>query len=119
MATGVEYIYENRKYAAKATKEVILSAGAINSPQLLMLSGIGPRKQLDEFTIPTLVDNLAVGSNLHDHMMSFLTYKTNASDIIDDFAWKTWPGYLIGLAKYFLLGKGMILGRMYIKKHVR
>lgn len=52
----------------KATKEVILSAGAINTPKLLMLSGIGPRGQLQKLGIPTKV-NLPVGQNFMDHMV--------------------------------------------------
>lgn len=66
-ATGVHLIKGMNKHFVKARKEVILSGGAINSPQLLMLSGVGPRKHLKELGIPVKVD-LPVGENLHDHV---------------------------------------------------
>jgi choline dehydrogenase len=68
-AVGVEYVLEKHKtitYKAFSAKEVILSAGAINSPQLLMLSGIGPKDTLEKLKIKVHVD-LKVGSNLQDH----------------------------------------------------
>ena len=61
--TGVYFINNNRKHFVKSRKEVIVSAGAVNSPQLLMLSGIGPRKHLEELGIP-----VKVGKNLQDHL---------------------------------------------------
>ncbi|KAJ3620549.1 hypothetical protein MTP99_004488 [Tenebrio molitor] len=64
---GVEFIRDRRKYTIRAKKEVIVSAGAINSPQLLMLSGIGPKKHLTQKGIPVL-SNLKVGYNLMDHI---------------------------------------------------
>nr|NVI72507.1 putative glucose dehydrogenase [Cucujiformia] len=73
-AIGVEFVRYGRKQVVLARKEVILSAGAINSPQILMLSGIGPKRELDKFNIPTLKD-LPVGENLQDHVgMGGLTF---------------------------------------------
>ncbi|XP_045506928.1 glucose dehydrogenase [FAD, quinone]-like [Colias croceus] len=66
-AVGVIYERNNKKYTAYAKKEVILSAGSINSPQLLMWSGIGPREHLKSLNIPVIID-LPVGENLHDHV---------------------------------------------------
>ena len=55
-------------------KEVILSAGAIGSPQILLLSGIGPRDQLEKHQIPLIVDLPGVGQNLQDHLITALLY---------------------------------------------
>lgn len=52
----------------KASREVILSAGAIQSPQLLMLSGIGPRDHLEQLDIPVVHEAAGVGRNLQDHV---------------------------------------------------
>ncbi|KAL1502405.1 hypothetical protein ABEB36_007551 [Hypothenemus hampei] len=66
-AYGVTYIKNGRKYVTRASKEVILSAGAFNSPQLLMLSGIGPKGHLEKLGIKVLED-LPVGKFLKDHL---------------------------------------------------
>ncbi|PZC74989.1 hypothetical protein B5X24_HaOG206860 [Helicoverpa armigera] len=68
-AVGVEVtLPDGRTIKVLASKEVILSAGAINSPQLLMLSGIGPKKHLKKMNIDVLLDSPHVGYNLQDHM---------------------------------------------------
>lgn len=66
-AWGVEFVRQKRKQIIRARREVILSAGAINSPQLLMLSGVGPADHLKAMGIPVLKD-LPVGNNLMDHL---------------------------------------------------
>ncbi|RUS77000.1 hypothetical protein EGW08_015225 [Elysia chlorotica] len=66
-AVGVELIYNGRKERVMANKEIILSGGAVSSPQILMLSGVGPKKHLKEFGIPVVAD-LPVGLNLQDHL---------------------------------------------------
>ncbi|XP_002732018.1 glucose dehydrogenase [FAD, quinone]-like [Saccoglossus kowalevskii] len=66
-AVGVKYMKNHKESFVFANKEVVLSAGAIASPQILMLSGIGPRKHLDEMKIPVVAD-LPVGQNLQDHI---------------------------------------------------
>lgn len=68
--TGATYIKDDETHTVSARKEVILSGGAINSPQLLMLSGIGPRQQLESFGIDVIRDLPGVGEHLVDHMMS-------------------------------------------------
>lgn len=75
-ATGVKFLINNQPIIAKSKTEVILSAGAIGTPQLLMLSGIGQDKQLRKLNIKTRSD-LMVGKSLQDHLMVpfFLTAK--------------------------------------------
>lgn len=67
IATGVEFVKNKKRYRVRTRKEVILSAGTIASPQLLMLSGVGPREHLQSLNIPVVRD-LKVGYNLQDHV---------------------------------------------------
>ncbi|XP_054154996.1 glucose dehydrogenase [FAD, quinone]-like [Oppia nitens] len=81
-AVGVEYEKNNRKTTVNASREVILSAGAIESPHILMVSGIGPRKQLEKFGIPVLADLPAVGEYYQNHpgvSLNFLLNDNNRS----------------------------------------
>ncbi|XP_056642913.1 glucose dehydrogenase [FAD, quinone] isoform X2 [Diorhabda sublineata] len=76
-AFGVEFVRNGRKQIVTAKKEVILSAGAINTPQIMLLSGLGPKAELTKHGIPVL-RNLAVGENLQDHVaMGGLTFRVN------------------------------------------
>lgn len=65
--TGVEYVQNGRTVTAVCTREVIVSCGAIESPKLLMLSGIGPAEQLRRHGIEVVADLPGVGENFHDH----------------------------------------------------
>jgi choline dehydrogenase len=67
-ANGVTYVMNGRAYHQPAAREVILSGGAINSPQLLMLSGIGPADDLRKQGIDVVADRSGVGENLQDHL---------------------------------------------------
>ena len=74
-ATGVEYrTAAGETVVAHAAKEVILSAGAVGSPQLLLLSGIGPRQELEALGVSCLVDSPHVGKHLRDHLMCPLVF---------------------------------------------
>ncbi|XP_017779995.1 PREDICTED: glucose dehydrogenase [FAD, quinone]-like [Nicrophorus vespilloides] len=83
-AVGVEYTHNFLKFEAKARKEVIVCAGALASPQLMMLSGIGPRAHLNDLNIPVIAD-LPVGRNLHDHItyvgLNFLVNSTQTMSL--------------------------------------
>ncbi|XP_052104448.1 uncharacterized GMC-type oxidoreductase Mb1310-like [Mytilus californianus] len=81
-AVGVEYKKHSRRMMVMARKEVILSAGVVRSPQILMLSGIGPKEHLEEFNIPLHAD-LPVGNNLQDHLLFFMSYRVNADWMIN------------------------------------
>lgn len=85
-AIGVEYYKNNKKYRIRAKKEVVLSAGTFHSPQLLMLSGIGPKKHLQELGISVLQD-LRVGETMYDHIcypgLAFTVNITDATIIFD------------------------------------
>lgn len=74
-ASIVQYMHEGQVKMAKANKEVILCAGAIQSPQILELSGIGDRKLLESHGIKVLIDNPNVGENLQDHLFTGINYE--------------------------------------------
>lgn len=76
-AIAVEFVKNKKRFVIKARKEVILSAGTIGSAQLLLLSGVGPREDLERLKIP-VHSNLRVGYNLQDHVsLSALTFLVN------------------------------------------
>jgi len=74
IATGVEYSINGRKETLKASKEVIICAGSIGSPQLLQLSGIGPTKVLKDAGVDVLHELPGVGENLQDHLEVYFQY---------------------------------------------
>nr|CAI5865172.1 unnamed protein product [Callosobruchus analis] len=81
-ARGVQFSHGGKLYTAKASKEVIVCGGTINTPQLLMLSGIGPKDHLEQHGIPVIRD-LAVGDHFSDHLMvNGLTWTSNISEPI-------------------------------------
>ena len=83
-AVGIEYEKSGKRYKAHASKEVVLSAGAINSPQLLQLSGIGPTEVLNNAGIETLHKLPGVGRNLQDHLQIRLVFKTSQRTLNDE-----------------------------------
>ena len=76
-ATGVRWRQDGTLRIARCRGEVILSAGAIGSPHLLMLSGVGPAAQLAQFRIPLVLDKPGVGANLHDHLQLRTIFKVS------------------------------------------
>ncbi|MFN8521586.1 MAG: GMC family oxidoreductase N-terminal domain-containing protein [Chloroflexota bacterium] len=84
-AVGVEVESGGERFSAEG-KEIILSAGAVASPQILMLSGVGPRDQLDQFQIPVVHELPGVGQNLRDHPMIRITWRTKPEHKLDAFA---------------------------------
>jgi choline dehydrogenase len=108
-AIGVEYIRNNIKFRIHANKEVIISGGAINSPQLLMLSGVGPKNHLAEHGIPVVFDNPAVGQNLKDHPFAHIVASMNQTVGYNGVS----PEYPISFAlaelQFALFGTGTVL----------
>ena len=100
-ATGVEYQHGKQRLTVTARNEVVLSGGAINTPQLLMLSGIGEPDALRQFGIPVVAASPEVGLNLRDHLIAGLVGATTDDTLFD--AEK--PGEL---ASYLLRRKGML-----------
>ncbi len=72
--TGVEWVQNQTRRQASVRREVVLSGGAVNSPQILMLSGIGPVHELDDHAIELVHDSPNVGQNLQDHLAAMVTY---------------------------------------------
>ncbi|KAH8394416.1 hypothetical protein KR222_005015 [Zaprionus bogoriensis] len=90
-AVGVQFNKDARKFIASAEHEVILSAGSLNSPKLLMLSGIGPAEHLQEHGIPVIAD-LPVGNNMQDHVgLGGLTFVIDAPLTVTRSRFQTLP----------------------------
>lgn len=101
-AVGVEFDdADGRRQTVRAGREVVLCAGAVNTPQLLMLSGIGEPKDLRDLGIDVLADSPEVGRNMLDHLMTPLGF-----DVPDDSLWAAEKP--LQLANYLLRRRGML-----------
>jgi len=87
-ATGVEVESGGEKFVVEG-EEIILSAGAIGSPQILMLSGVGPAADLSSLGIPVVADRPGVGQNLRDHPTVWVTWRTKEGFPLDGLAPRT------------------------------
>ena len=103
-ATGIEYVANGETIVAKVRSEIVLSSGAIGSPQILQLSGVGPGTVLGEFGIPVVHESPGVGENLQDHLQTRAVYKTNQPSLNDEVN-SLFRKALIGL-EYALFRKG-------------
>ncbi|MFZ4479976.1 MAG: GMC family oxidoreductase [Rhodoferax sp.] len=86
-AVGAEFLQEGQARQVRARREVILSGGAFGSPQLLMLSGIGPAAHLRQHGIAVAHDLPGVGQNLHDHVTTVLIYRTQRKEATFGISW--------------------------------
>jgi choline dehydrogenase len=102
---GVEYRGGDADYLAKARCEVILSAGAVNSPQLLELSGIGNGARLQQMGIDVVQDLRGVGENLQDHLQLRMAYKVHGVRTLNTLSAHWWGKAWIGL-QYALTRSG-------------
>jgi choline dehydrogenase len=103
-AVGVEYIQGGVTKSVRAKKEVIISGGSINSPQLLQLSGIGPASLLQRLNIPIIHANENVGRHLQDHQGINYTFKSKVPTLNQIL--RPWWGKLLVGMQYLLLRKG-------------
>ena len=108
-ATGIAYTHRNRAAQAHARREVILCAGAVRTPQLLELSGLGDKAILDTHGIPVVLDRKEIGENLQDHLMARICFGTPLKGTVN---------YMLGhrtaqvseVLKYLLFRKGLFSG---------
>jgi choline dehydrogenase len=103
-AVGVEYVQNGQRAELRCNAEVILAGGAINSPQLLLLSGIGPGGLLAGVGVPVVVDNANVGDHLNDHQGINYSWKMKVATYND--VLRPWWGKLFVGMQYFLTGGG-------------
>ncbi|HUN69230.1 MAG TPA: choline dehydrogenase, partial [Burkholderiales bacterium] len=104
-AVGVRYLKGSQGIEARANREVILSGGAINSPQLLQLSGVGPAALLKEHGIPVVLDQPHVGEHMQDHFQARIVLKCARPITVNDDLQSWWRMARMGL-RYALLRKG-------------
>jgi choline dehydrogenase len=103
-AVGVEYLQVGQRVRARAAREVIVSAGAVNSPQLLQLSGIGHAARLKDLGIDVVCDRPGVGQNLQDHVCYDHVYRSREPTLND--ALYPWHGKVIAALRYALFRRG-------------
>jgi len=103
-AIGVEYLRNGKTHTARAGREVILSGGSINTPQLLQLSGVGPADLLGRLGIPVVHANANVGANLQDHVGINYTFKGSIPTLNQIL--RPWWGKLMVGCRYILLRDG-------------
>lgn len=95
VATGVEFLYNNQKHTARVSKEVIVAGGAVNSPQILLLSGVGPKEDLNRVGIQQIHELPGVGKNLHNHVTFYMTYLLNNKKSFNDLDWANALDYIL------------------------
>lgn len=104
-AAGVEFVQKKQTIQVRSDREVILSGGAVNSPQTLLLSGIGPGETLKRFGIPVVSDLAGVGQNLQDHLDCSIQYESTQPITLYS-AMKPQNMVKVGL-QYILFGTGV------------
>jgi len=103
-ATGVAVLKRGKRMVARARREVILAASSLNTPKLLMLSGIGPRAHLAQHGIGVIADRPGVGRNLQDHLELYV--QMAATQPVSLASWWSLPGKALAGAMWMLARKG-------------
>jgi choline dehydrogenase len=106
IASSVVYLCKGQTITVNANREVILSAGAINTPQLLQLSGVGPQDLLNEFAIPAVHIVDAVGKNMQEHLACTHYYKSRVPTLNNQLS--PWWGKLLAGMQYLLTRHGLL-----------
>lgn len=104
-AVGLHFLHEGQLRYVRAHTEIVLAAGAVGSPQLLQLSGVGPGRYLTSLGLPLVHDLPGVGGNLQDHLQLRLVYKVQNARTLNTLAGSTWGKALMGL-EYYLRKRG-------------
>ena len=107
LATGVVVARDGQSEEYRAAREVIVSAGALNSPKLLQLSGIGPAAHLRSLGIQVRIDSPEVGQNMREHLLTWLQYWLKDGRDSTNAAFAGWP-LLMNTVRYMLLRKGVL-----------
>ena len=109
-ATGVAFRQGGEMKRARARRELLLAAGALQSPQLLQLSGVGAGPHLQQHGIPVRIDLPGVGENLQDHLQLRLIYQCTKPITTNDDLRSLWRSAKIGLQWIFLRGGPLAIG---------
>lgn len=121
-ATGVEYVQNGTIKTVRATSEVLVTSGAIGSPKLLMLSGIGPAEHLKSHGIDVVHDAAGVGQNLSDHFGIDIVYELQSATSLDKYNklhWMVWAGLQYALFRSGPVASNVVEGGAfwYADKH--
>ncbi len=111
-ATGVDVSAADGRRSVQASREVILCAGAVHSPQLLMLSGIGPARHLESVGVGVKADLGGVGANYHDHPAAIVALEMRDTTSYG-LSWRTLPRALWNLAEYALARRGPLASNVF------
>jgi choline dehydrogenase len=118
-ACGVEYLHEGTRRSANARAEVILAAGAFNSPQLMQLSGLGPASLLQAHGIDVIADMAGVGANLQDHYNGRMVFESTDAFTLNDVVGH-WGRGVVAALRYLFLRKGFLtMGASYAAGFLR
>jgi choline dehydrogenase len=118
-AFGVEYEHAGTRTGAHAHREVLLCGGSFNSPQLLQLSGVGPRALLQQHGIPVVLDAPGVGAGLQDHFYVRTIWRCSQSITLNDDMLSFWRKLNIGLQYLFLRRGPLTVSAGYAGAFVR
>lgn len=118
-AVGIRYVKHGRTEEVRAHREVVLTAGALQSPQLLQVSGVGPAALLNAFNIPVVADRAGVGENLQDHLQVRLTYEVTrritTNDLLHSWTGRAKMGLQWALFRQGPLSVGINQGGMFCR----